>query len=84
MKNFYYGNQISWQAPGKKDRAIFREIVDGKKTKETKQRRYMLTSSKEANEPFKNEFPEVSIGLSKFCFLRPFHVKHFDQILHNI
>ena len=35
---------------------------------------------KEAYENYKNEFPEVSVGLSNFCFLRPFHVKLFNQI----
>ena len=44
----------------------------------------MLTSLKEAYEHFKNEFPEDSIGLSKFCSLRPFHLKIFDQIPHNV
>ena len=32
VKNFYLSNETSWQAPGRKNCAIFREIVDGKKT----------------------------------------------------
>ena len=67
-----------------KDRVIFREIVDGKKAKETKEIRYMLMSSKEVYEHFKNEFPEVLLELLKFCSLRRFHVKLLDQIHHNV
>lgn len=74
VKDFYLENEISWQAPGRKDRAIHREVVNEKNTKETKQIRYLLMSLKEAYEHFENKNPNVSIGLSKFCFLRPFHV----------
>ena len=28
MKNFYYENEISWQAPGRKNRIIVRELTD--------------------------------------------------------
>ena len=84
VKNFHLDNEISWQAPVMKDRVIFREIVDGKKAKETKEIRYMLMSSKEVYEHFKNEFPEVLLELLKFCSLRRFHVKLLDQIHHNV
>ena len=30
-EKLYLDDEISWQAPGRKDWAIFREIVDGKK-----------------------------------------------------
>ena len=41
-------------------------------------------SLKEVYEQFKNKNPNVPIGLSKFCSLRPFHVRLFDQIPHNV
>ena len=44
VKEFYLNNEISWQAPGRKDRAILREVVIGKNTKETKQIRFWLMS----------------------------------------
>jgi len=81
---FYYRDDVSWQAPGRKDRAILREVVNGETLKKTAQVRYMLMSLKEANDLFKNELPEVNIGLSKFCSLRPPYVKLFDQIPHNM
>ena len=83
-KHFYLENGISWQAPGRKDRAIHCEVVNGKNTKETKQIRYLLISLKEAYEQFRNKNTNASIGLSKFCSLRPFYVKPFDQIPHNV
>ena len=83
VKNFYLGIEISGQASGRKDHAIFHEIIDGKKTKETKQIQYMLMLLKEAYGHFRNQFPEVSIGLLKFCSLRPFYVKRLDQVPHN-
>ena len=40
VKTFYIGNDISWQAPGRKYRAILRQVVDDKNTKQTKQIRH--------------------------------------------
>ncbi len=46
---FYNRNEISWQAPGRKDRVIIREVnADGTRSKMTEQVRYMLMSLKEA------------------------------------
>ena len=82
---FYNTNEVSWQAPGRKDRVIIRETqADGSKSKRTEQVRYMLTSLKEAHQQFSSEHPEIMIGLSKFCELRPTHVKLFDHIPHNV
>ncbi len=45
----FYNNDISWQAPGRKDRIIIRETNSfGKKTKRTEQLRFLLMSLKEA------------------------------------
>ena len=73
---FYNTNEVSWQAPGRKDRVIIRETqADGSKSKRTEQVCYMLTSLKEAHQQFSSAHPEIMIGLSKFCELRPTHVK---------
>ena len=81
---FYNNNDISWQAPGRKDRIIIRETSDdGAKVKRTEQLRYMLMSLKEAHHKFAEEYPN-KVGLSKFCELRPKHVKLFDHIPHNV
>ena len=83
--NFYNTNDISWQAPGRKDRVIIREIdSEGKRVKRTEQVRYMLISLKEAHNCFVKTHPQYKIGLSKFCELRPTNIKLFDHIPHNV
>ena len=82
---FYLNNDITWQAPGRKDRVIIREVnSEGKKEKRTEQIRYMLMSLKEAHVKFVEEHPENKIGLSKFCEMRPTNVKVFDHIPHHV
>ena len=75
VKDYYAKNEISWQAPGRKDRDNI---------KKTEQVRYLLMSLKEIYNLFKTENENVSIGFSKFCDLRPQNVKLFDQIPHNV
>lgn len=79
--SFYESDDISWQAPGLKDRVIIR---DGANNKQYKQARYMLLSLKEAHHAFQEACPEKKIGLSKFCSLRPEHIKLFDEIPHHV
>jgi len=82
---FYSTNDVSWQAPGRKDRVIIRKIdSEGKKVKRTEQVRYMLVSLKEARNSFVKTHPVYKIGLSKFCELRPVNIKLFDHIPHNV
>ncbi len=82
---FYHNDDISWQAPGRKDRIIIRESDEhGVKTKRTEQVRYMLMSLKEAFNKFKEINTGTKIGLSKFCELRPECVKSFDHIPHQV
>ena len=80
VKSFYESDNISWQAPGRKDRAITREVsINGETSKQaTVQVRYLLMSLKEAYHGFIYSFPTMSIGLTKFCELRPPNVKLFD------
>ena len=82
---FYLNNDITWQAPGRKDRVIIREVnSEGKMEKRTEQTRYMLMSLNEAYTKFIEEHPSHRIGLSKFCELRPKNVKLFDHIPHHV
>ena len=85
VNDFYLSNDISWQAPGRKDRVIIREKnSEGQKVKRTEQTRYMLMSLKEAHFKFVEEHPNEKIGLSKFCEMRPPNVKLFDHIPHYV
>ena len=82
IEQFY--NDISWQAPGRKDRVIIRKTVEGEKKKTTEQVRYMLMSLREAYHKLKDQYPSLKVGLSKFCDLRHVHVKLFDQLPHQV
>lgn len=85
VQEFYITDDISWQAPGRKDRVIIRETDgEGGKVKRTEQVRYLLMSLKEASNKFTEVNPTKKIGLSKFCELRPKRVKLFDHIPHNV
>lgn len=85
VQAFYVTDDISWQAPGRKDRIIIRESNhEGGKVKRTEQVRYLLMSLKEAFHKFTEVNPNTKIGLSKFCELRPRRVKLFDNIPHNV
>ena len=85
VHEFYQNSDISWQAPGRKDRVIIRERTkEGEKVKRTEQVRFMLMSLREAHSKFKDEHPSLKIGLTKFCEVRPTHVKLFDQIPHQV
>ncbi|XP_065058999.1 uncharacterized protein LOC135686653 [Rhopilema esculentum] len=80
---FYSNDDISWQAPGRKDRVIYRSRdANGKKHKEYVQCRYMLMSLGEAHQL------AVTTGLmisrSKFCSLRPKHIKLMEDRPHNV
>lgn len=85
VREFYNSSDISWQAPGRKDYLIIRESTEsGEKIKRTEQVRYMLMSLREAHSKFKEDNPSLKVGLSKFCELRPEHVKLFDQLPHQV
>ena len=59
----FYQN-ISWQAPGCKDRVIIRESTEGReKVKRTEHVRFMLMSLREAHSKFKEEHPSLKIGV---------------------
>ncbi len=83
VSDFYNSDDISWQAPGRKDRVIYRSRNEyGKKQKEYVQSRYMLMSLGEAHELAIKE--GISISRSKFCSLRPKHIKLMEERPHNV
>ena len=84
VNDFYNNNDISWQAPGMKDRVIIRANKEGEKVKRVEQARYLMMSLREAHKKFMEENPDAKIGLSKFCDLRPAHVKLFDHLPHQV
>ena len=85
VQKLYHNSDISWQAPGRKDRIIIRAIHgDGERVKKTMQVSFLLMSLREAYKKFKEENPSLKVGLTRFCELRPAHVKLFDQIPHQV
>ena len=82
--SFYCLDDISWQAPGRKDRVILRwRDCHEKKQKTIIQARYMMTSLAEAYEQFCQR-SQTKISRSTFCSLRPKHVKLFDSFPNNV
>ena len=68
VQNFFEKNEISWQAPGRKDRVISREVLsNGETSKKTTQVQYMLISLKEACHLFQEEMKDEVIGPSNFA-----------------
>ena len=85
MKDFYSNNEISWQAPGLKDFVTIRTVnSDSTRAKKTEQTCYLTVSLKEACHHFMTINPNIKIGSSKLCDLRPPNIKIFDSIPHNI
>ena len=70
VRNFYEQDDISSQAPGKKDFVILRENGEKKKI----QKRFLTMTLGESYEQFKLAFPDKKLGKSKFADLRPKHV----------
>ena len=67
VQSFYYREDISRLMPGKKD--CIRVIKKNEKV--TVQKRLVLCSLKESFIKFRDSFPEMKIGFSKFASLRP-------------
>ena len=85
VHTFYRTDDVSWQAPGKKDCIIIREAIEaGERIKQTQQVRYMIMSLREAWNKFKEQHSTPKMCLSKFCELRPPNVKLFDQLPHQV
>ena len=64
---FFYDDDVSRQMPGKKDCVTIKE--EGRRI--VKQKRLLLANLREAYVHFKGENPDLAIGLTTFCTLRP-------------
>lgn len=80
VKNFQEQDEVSWQAPGKKDKVVYKE--SGKKVE--KQARYLLSSLKETYSHFQTVHSDIKIGFTKFTLLRPKHCKLFRSLPHTV
>ena len=67
IKEFYYQDEVSRIMPGAKD---FVSVREGS-VRLHKQRRLLLLNLNELYVLFKERHPEIKVGLSKFCELRP-------------
>ena len=67
VKNFYTRDDISRMAPGKRDVVTIKDQEGKKKL----QKRHLYMSIKETYMVFKDENPNVKIGLTKFSTLHP-------------
>ena len=64
VHSFYHNDEFSCQMPGKKDFVSINKNV-------YQQKRLILSNLKELYEAFKKAYPNVKIGYSKLCSLRP-------------
>ncbi|XP_065665666.1 uncharacterized protein LOC136087088 [Hydra vulgaris] len=78
--DFYQRDDISRQAPGKRDTIVVRL----KNKKETVQKRHLYMNVNEAYAVFKSDYPEESVGKSKFASLRPPHVLLSSSMSRNV
>ena len=64
VMEFYSDDEYSRQMPGKKDSVSIKKNVP-------MQKRLLLYGLREFYKAFKDKYPQVSLGFSKFCSLRP-------------
>ncbi|KAG1682566.1 hypothetical protein GQR58_010849 [Nymphon striatum] len=81
VKNFYKRDDISRQAPGRRN-VINVRGADGIKIQF--QTRHLTSSILETHALFCEEFPDTRIGKSKFAELRPRHVLLSSKLPHNV
>lgn len=79
---FYNSDEISRQAPGKRDMKSVKEASSGKRVLVPK--RHMLMTVGEAFAQFKRENKSILIEKSKFYSLRPQHVMLVTETPHNV
>ncbi|CAF1514376.1 unnamed protein product, partial [Didymodactylos carnosus] len=76
----YQRDDISWQAPGKRDTIVVRQ--NG--TKITIQKRHLLYDIREVHQMFIADNPGTSISRSTFANLRPEHVLYKSTLAHRV
>ena len=79
--NYYQRDDVSRQAPGRKDATNVR-MADGTKTKV--QTRHLTSSVLETYAMFCEEEPNCKLGKSKFAELRSKHVQLSSKLPHNV
>lgn len=72
VRSFYLRRDISYTTPGMSSREHV--IIHGENGKETLKKHYLMLFLREAYAAFKTENPELTIGFSRFCDLRPDNV----------
>jgi hypothetical protein len=80
VKDFYMRDDISRQAPGRKD---YITIKTGKE-KGKVQKRHLYVTVAEVHQLFITEFPNLKIGLSSMARLRPAHVRLSSETPTNV
>ena len=80
VKQFYLRDDISHQAPGKQDVIVVRD----NNGKQKLQKKHIGMSVNEAYGLFKNEYPNLKIGKSKFAEFRPKHVLLTRDLPRNV
>lgn len=79
---FFMRDDISRQAPGKRDTKSIKNQESGKR--ELFQKRHLMLSIKEVYQVFKNEHPEIDIHISKFYEFRPKYILLSFEMPHNV
>lgn len=80
--DFYLRNDVSRQAPGKRDVKSVKDPVSG--IRKSHQKHHMLMTIKEAYTLFSSENPDIHLSKSKFFELRPQHVLPSSLLPHNV
>ncbi|CAF3951677.1 unnamed protein product [Adineta steineri] len=80
VQDFYKNDNISWQAPGKRDYVTVRE--NGTRVKY--QKRFLLFNIREVHQLFIQDNPGLSIGPSSFAKLRPKFVLSKNCLAHRV
>ncbi len=81
VKLFYEQDDVSRQAPGRKDCITIRHDNG---VKEKTQVRHLVNSITETYALFKRKYPLAKVGSSKFAELRPRHVLLSSKLPHNV
>lgn len=85
VKEYFLRDDVTWQAPGKKDRVIIRDTnEDGSLRKVYLQKRYLRMSMKETHQCFLKDNPNFPISLTSFSKLKPTEVDFFGNLPHSV
>lgn len=82
VTDFYNNDEISRQAPGKRDVKSVKDPATGKRS--LVQLRHMVMDIGEAYEEFKKSNPDQNISKSKFYNLRPQNILPVNNMPHNV